>query len=459
MHRTASKIRPGQLAMCTAMAAVIVTAGVGQSDWAQVIATPAFAATSEARVEKQVKQAERAVAKMPDNAQARADLAQTYLSVGRFASAATTFEDAVALGDASPRTALGMALAYIGAGRGNEAVTVLNQWRESLPASDLGLALALAGQTGQGVTILTDALRNGDNTPKLRQNLAYAYALDGRWSEARLMAAQDVPANLLDARISEWARQGKPEDYNVRVAGLLGAPLRADPGQPAALALRAATTEKPALAALTAPQAGGDEVPAEASAPPPAPAPAQELPPVKSGESFWGGSPAQVAQAAVPAPTPAAPPAAQPQEPQPTVAQAFAADPAPTPYVYKPVEQAVPASPRKPAPASPARAYARVAANPTHLVQLGAFSSPENARRAVKIFQARNPALKQHDMRITKAVVRGKTYWRVAAAGFDGTSARSMCSYVKSQGRGCFAYAATAPWPAVASAAPYRARR
>src|SRR5690606_19058520 len=112
-----------------------------------------------------------------------------------------------------------------------------------------------------------DALRGGENTMKVRQNLAYAYALDGRWPEARLMASQDVPADQLDARISEWAHQGKPEDYRVRVAGMLGTPVLADGGQPAHLALG-----RPAGTALAVAET---------------PAPAGELPPVEKGESFW----------------------------------------------------------------------------------------------------------------------------------------------------------------------------
>lgn len=433
MHRFASKIRSNRLAACTAMAAALVTVGVGQSASVDAISSPASAASSETRIEKQIEAAERAVKKARDNAQARTALAQAYLSAGRFESAATTFEDAVTLGDSSPRTALGMALAYTGAGRSNEAVTVLNQWRESLPATDLGLALALAGQTGQGVQVLSDALRGGENTPKLRQNLAYAYALDGRWSEARLMASQDVSADQLDARISQWALQGKPEDYNVRVASLLGAPVRSDPGQPIAIALNSGSgvaTKSAELATLAPPAASASSPTASGG----------ELPAVNTGETFWGST----------APEPAAPqqavieqPVVQPVAPAPAPVLASAEAPAPTPYVFKPAYQA----PAKPAakPATVRTSY--VAANPTHLVQLGSFSSEANANRAVKIFQSRNPRLKEHDMQITKAVVRGKTYWRVAAGGFSGGTARAMCSTVKGRGGACFAYAIRTPWP------------
>ncbi len=81
------------------------------------------------------------------------------------------------------------------AGRNRDAVAILDDWRDAIPVADLGLALALAGEPTRGSAILADALRNGENTPKLRQNLAYAYALDGRWREARIMMMQDVPAD------------------------------------------------------------------------------------------------------------------------------------------------------------------------------------------------------------------------------------------------------------------------
>jgi Flp pilus assembly protein TadD len=124
--------------------------------------------------DKIVVRAERALARSPQNATLRSSLGIAYLQTGRFASATQVLDDAMRLGDNSPRTALSLALAKIGAGRGREAVAILDDWRDGIPASDLGLALALAGESSRGVAILTDALRAGDNTTKLRQNLAYA---------------------------------------------------------------------------------------------------------------------------------------------------------------------------------------------------------------------------------------------------------------------------------------------
>lgn len=429
-------------AVCTAMAAVLVAGCASTGSVAMTnSATTATAVDVDKSMEKDVARAEKAVAKAPADAALRAELANQYLAAGRFESAVTTFQDAQVLGDGSARTALSLALAHIGAGNNAAAVAVLDGNREILPATDLGLALALAGDTGRGVAILSDALRAGDGSPKLRQNLAYAYALDGRWREARVMAAQDVPADQLDARISEWARQGRPSDYRTRVASLLGAPVRDDMGQPQYLALNrtADTPEAPTFAAAE---------------------PQRELPPVEQPESFWS-DPAPVERVAVASSAPAmrAPVAAAlvpvADYTQPAVQEDAVRTVADNPgFVSSPIVQPVPVRAERPAAKAPAVSMiapvareSRPVANGTHLIQLGSFSSPESAERAWKIFVARDPSLASYRKTITPAKVRGKNYWRVAAAGFDAQEARAMCGTVRSRGRGCIAYAETRPLP------------
>ena len=366
--------------------------------------------------------AEGQVARNPNDAAARVALGQAYIEAGRFQSAAVTLHDAIALGDESGRTQLHLALAQIGAGNGHAAVELLDGARDAIPASDRGLALALAGETGRGVAVLLDALRGGENSPKLRQNLAFAYALDGQWREARIAMAQDVPADRIDDRIGEWAMMSRPEDVQRRVASLLAVPMGVvDPGQPTALALGAAPQEQQFAAAEPAP------APVEA-------APAVAISPV-----------VQAAAAELP-PVDSAPAPAEPARTSTSFAAAFGAAPPPA-YVAAP--QARPVAPGK-APilaAAPYRTAAlAVAAAPagqgTHLVQLGSFSSEANARRAVQHYTARNPELRGLQLTITPAVVRGKNFWRVAAAGLDRGSASSLCSGLKNRGSVCFAYAA-----------------
>lgn len=378
--------------------------------------------------DKSIARLEAQVARSPRNASARAELAQAYLAAGRFASAATTFEDAASLGDNDARLGLGQALAYIGSGRNAEALNVIDRWRAEIPASDLGLALALAGRPDQGVGVLTDAIRGGDASVKSRQNLAYAYALDGRWSEARVIASQDVPADQIDARLAEWATRARSDQYQVRVAGLLGAPVRVDAGQPVALALNGA--EQITQVAR-----------AEVNTPSAAPA---ELPPVEAATA------PQTPQLALAE--------AQNFEPK----QAVPASEMPSPFVQAFVQPGLSraqmsATVRSAHVKSPARGSFQSA---THFVQLGAFSTLENAKRAQAIFAARHPLLKGHAMRITEAQVNGRHFFRVAAEGFGQGSAQSTCAVLRQRGGACFAYAGKGNIPGFAPGkAPMLAQR
>ncbi|HUD31272.1 MAG TPA: tetratricopeptide repeat protein [Novosphingobium sp.] len=418
MERRNSTARNAGFTLCSAMVAALLAGCSGQPQVASASAPVTDAPMGEpARTvdDRILAKAEARVAKAPDNAAARADLAQAYFAAGRFDSAATTFEDAIALGSQSPKTGLSLALAYVGSGRNPQALDVLARWRDRIPASDFGLAVALAGQPAHGVALLTDALRGGDNSPKVRQNLAYAYALDGRWSQARVVASQDVPADQLDDRIAEWAAHARPEQAKARVAGLLGTPLRSDPGQPAALALgRPQDASRMAMAAAEAPPVA-------------APVPAPELPAVETGESFWGAdaaeAPASIAVPAEEAPEPAPPTRT-------TIERAFA--------------DLRPAKPLKAAKPSAGKA---VAVQGSHLVQLGSFTTREGAERAWGIYVKRNPALQGHAMRITEAQVQGRRYFRVAAEGFDRGRAEGLCSTVRGRGDTCLAYADTAGRP------------
>ena len=408
MERININARTAGLAVSSAMAVALLAGCAGQAPLASApaVSGEAEVAQLDAARDAQIAKAERRVAKSPRDVSGRAELAQAYLAAGRFASAAQTFEDAVSLGDESPRSGLGLALAYMGAGRNAEALSVLGRWRNQIPASDLGLAVALAGQPAQGVGLLSDALRGGDDSPKTRQNLAYAYALDGRWAEARVVASQDVPADQLDARISEWASRARPEQHQARIAGLLAAPVRSDPGQPTALALNGAAAEARLAAA--------DE---------PAPLAAAELPPVAEAPE------AAVMPAALDTYTAEAQPAANPK------------------FVSQPKVQPVAVSRE-----TVAESFAGAGKGSSHLVQLGSFQTLEGAKRAWGIFVARNPALKNHEMRITEAQVHGRRYFRVAAEGFDRSSARALCSTVKKRGGGCLAYAGARPLPGVVPA-------
>jgi hypothetical protein len=98
-------------------------------------------------------------------------------------------------------------------------------------------------------------------------------------------------------------------------------------------------------------------------------------------------------------------------------------------------------------------------ADGTHLVQLGSFASEAGAKRAWSIYTKRYPELAAHDMVVTEAVVKGKRYWRVSAAGFDRGTSRSMCGKVKNSGAGCYAWAEGNPMAGAVDTGVRLARR
>jgi Flp pilus assembly protein TadD len=442
MNRSTNSTRVIGLAVTTAMAGALLSGCTTQAAApAALSASRAEAALAAGKHEQAIAHAEAAVLAEPRNSTYRAVLGSAYLDAGRFASAATSFDDAMKLGDNSSRTALSLALALTGAGKGSEAAALLNDWEDEIATADVGLALALAGQPGRGVHLMSNAIRAGENTPKMRQNLAYAYALAGSWREARLMAAQDVPADQVGDRIAEWAATAAPELSHARLAKLLDVPGGArDAGQPIELALANTPSMEQLASEASASASPAAELPQLAAVS----APAGELPPLASIDPSAG-----IARYEAPAPRPSG------------NFQAAFSTPVPAAVVPAAVTQDtarfVQPAPQRAAPAP----IAEVAqgADSTHLVQLGSFASEQGARRAWGIYANRYPELAGHQMVISEAVVKGKRYWRVSAAGYGRSTASSMCGRVRSSGQGCFAYAEGRPLPGAIATGVQMARR
>ncbi len=482
MNRSASEIRGRNaklfgLALTSALAGATLASCTTSAPPAAQSAGKAEAALAKGKHESAVRHAEAAVLADPRNAGYRAMLGTAYLDAGRFGSAITAFSDARTLGDRSSPTALSLALSLAANGQGQEAIIVLDETRGAIGASDLGLAYSLAGDPRRGVHILTAALRGGENTVKVRQNLAYSFALAGQWRQARLMAAEDVPAGQLGARMTEWAAHVHPMAYRERIAALLTVPVTyEDPGQPVQLALSnfpsaeelAAEGSAAAPISLAAMQGGT----ASPSAPAVQPA-VLELPPI--------GDPVDSRLAAHAAPEPASTPAGgvQKAKVQPASVQAEESGSLWTDtirFVQESVVQQIfpetsaagkssaararPAAAHAKAKAAASRRGAEATAAATHMVQLGSFLSEASAQRAWSIYVKRYPELKDRQRVITHAKVGGKDYWRVSAAGFSAGAANAMCGQVKKRsGDGCFAYAADHPLPGAVNGAQRFASR
>lgn len=348
-----------------------------------------------------VEAAEVAVQADPDNAAYRALLGRTYLMAGRYVSAQAAFEDAMTLGNRDPRTIVSLSLVKTAKNQTAQARDLLFANIDVLPAADYGLAMAMAGDTNEAIRVLSQAIHDTEAGAKERQNLAYSYALAGRWSDAKTMASQDLGPMEAAKRVMGWAAMAQAGAESERVIAMVGVrPLANDAGQPTALALNAAL-QQPVEVASIEPQ---PEAPAEAA---PAPvevasAPAETRPVL----SHILHAPIQTIREAVIAPS-------VPARAKPTV---------------RPVPQRV--SLLKPV--APAQASAWV-------VQLGAYNSAAVAKDKWSQITSRSSMLAAFPIVTSAAKVNGREYHRLSVAGFGNRNgAETMCRTLRAQGRNCF---------------------
>ena len=377
------------------------------------LATRAMAALASNNIPAAIDFAERAVEKTPDDATIRVLLGNTYFAAGRFASAEVAYKDALSLHVGQAQVVLKLALVQIAQGKTAEAGALLDSARYSLDPADYGLALALSGRSADAIAVLEPAARVQGADARVRQNLALAYAFSGDWSNARAIAAQDVPADKLDGRIQQWMQLATPKRPSDQVAALVGVvPAAADPGQPVRLALNR-----------------GDTRAAEASAPAPAQQVTVALPPA---EPVAAPAPAPViaeADQLAPAPAPVPVPVPVAQAAAPPDAPAFAAvAPAPPPV-------------RKASVRAPFRnaAFHRSSGKSSAVVQLGAYASPQRVSAAWNIAARRHNVLKSYvPMSARFNSVKGPVY-RLSVKGFaSDREARLVCESLRRAGGSCF---------------------
>jgi len=346
--------------------------------------------------------AEALVAAVPDNAAYRALLGRAYLAGGRFLSAETAFNDAMTLGNRDARTIISLSMIRSALGKGESARALLTDAMDVLPAADYGLAMAMAGDAGEGVRVLSQAIHDPSADARTRQNLAYAYALAGQWREARMTAEQDLAPVDAGKRVLMWAQLAQPGAEQARVAAFIGIhPVANDAGQPARLAL-APTAPVAAMASadlMAAPAVDSSDVAM-------APAPAAET----------------AAYTPVEAPMIAAPKAA-------VKTAALPSD-----LARETTEQMEPALKRIAwiKPVGPEQAG-------NWVVQLGAYSAADVAKESWKRIAKSNDAVGLFPVVHSTATVNGRFFHRLAIGGFvDRASADSMCRTIRAQGSDCF---------------------
>jgi D-alanyl-D-alanine carboxypeptidase len=425
----------------------------GKADENVGLATRALAALNSNQIPTAIDFAERAVAQSPDDAGFRALLGNAYFAGGRFRSAESAYKDALTIYSNQPQVLLKLALVETALGKKDAAVAFLQAGRSVLDASNYGLALALAGQPDAAIPVLEAAARQKGADATVRQNLALAHALSGDWPEARTIAAQDVPADKLDARIHEWMQLAKPSNPSQQVAAFIGVtPAAVDQGQPVRLALRKADTmvaeAAPAKAPVMRPAPAPRPQVAEAAPPPVAP---------KFVKAVAAPAPAPVATPAIAAPSPAPEPVvvAEASSPAPVAMLTAAAEEISevstaaaqklSSVVHAFLPQATPVARPK---ARHAIAHRRPLGPTDSVVQLGSYRSPQYVAAAWSTLTKRYPALRAYLPLRARFDSANGTYWRLSIQGFGNQrEAIARCQQLKSNGGKCFVRTAAGDAP------------
>jgi hypothetical protein len=295
------------------------------------------------------------------------------------------------------------------------------------------------------------------------------YALSGDWTNARTIAAQDVPANQLDARLQQWMHLAKPGKASDQVASLVGVtPAGRDQGQPVRLALVKPDTRL--AAAAPAPQAAPtpQAPPAPKATPVPvevAQVPAPSAQPLPVQVAHAGRLAPAPALAAAPMPQfadatlPPAPPPADPQrvaavQPSAPARVVAASSPSVAPLTMALIAAAAPEAPsafaafmpKKAAPAAKPAAKVRKAAAPRpafrnsgSVVQLGAYRSPQYVNAAWSQLVQRHPALRAYLPMRARFVSPKGIFYRLSITGFaNQRDAQNRCQALKNRGGACF---------------------
>jgi len=382
-------------------------------------------ALSEGDYNSAVGLAESAAEASPQDIEIRGLLGNAYFGAGRFASAEAAYGDALSLAPNQPSIILKRALVQIAQGKNDEAVSLLQASQGMVDPADYGLALALAGRAADAVQILDVAARANGADSRVRQNLALALGLSGDWQNAKIVAAQDLTPDLVDARIQQWMALAKPVHSYDQVAALIGVtPAAGDPGQPVRLALN--------------PQQGSTRM---AEAAPQAPVQMAEAAPVPNAPFY--STPVSQPAPAVAETAPPPPPAPEVQENREMIAAAAAMSPeAPAAFAAMASNFAPKA---KPAKARKASAPVRPAALPLAsgdskaVVQLGAYSSEARVSAAWAQLSKKYPGLRKYSPMVARFDGPKGTVWRLSVRGFGSQSeALSSCSALRGKGGSCF---------------------
>ena len=390
------------------------------------LATRAQAALIAGDAAQAIDFAQRAVEATPNEPAFRLILGNSYFAGGRFASAEAAYRDSLTLSADQPQVALKLALVSIAQGKNAQGLAFLEAARAVIDPADYGLGLALAGRPQDAAVVLRHSAEQVGADSRVRQNLALALALSGDWAGARSVAAQDVSADQIDARIQSWMLLAKPARSSDQLASLTGiAAAASDPGQPLRLALRDDNIRLAAAVPMAEPV--------------PVTVPAETAPVVAE----------TIIPALIAAPTPIA-------------ARAVVADAVPTqhraiavrPIVTAPIASLAPrynASAPRPSLSPRAAALTDVRTLYRHaalslneprsrtVVQLGAYASRGSVTSAWRHVSGKFSALRGFTPVAARFNGERGTFFRLSVQGFGSArDAIAMCSGLKRAGANCF---------------------
>ena len=159
----------------------------------------------------------KANAMMPPRLTALLGLARVHLTLDQTDKALVFAESARALAPTDVRVLVIRGVALDKLGRHPEAQASYRAAIESQPRSvaarnDLALSLALGGEYGEAIDILTPMAKSTTAPPRIRQNLALIYGLVGDDTRAAELSRIDLDIRSTEAnlRFFDYARSGGP---------------------------------------------------------------------------------------------------------------------------------------------------------------------------------------------------------------------------------------------------------
>ncbi|MBA3813220.1 MAG: tetratricopeptide repeat protein [Alphaproteobacteria bacterium] len=165
---------------------------------------------------------DKAISLYPRSAEAYAGLGALYLTIDQPENAIQTFSTALKLNPSLAKALNGYAIALdmIGDHRGAQANyrAAMEQCPNNISyESNLGLSMALDGNTAEAIHILERLSRSPQVTPRVRQNLSLAYGLAGDMKMARNIGTVDLSSDWVRNNITYMEAVQETAEY----AGLI----------------------------------------------------------------------------------------------------------------------------------------------------------------------------------------------------------------------------------------------